>query len=150
MKVVDAHEIWRREDEDFSSWLVKNLELLDEILGTKLELIARETPVDSFFADILCVDRKNNDSLVVIENQLGRSDHDHFGQLLTYAAGLQATTSIWIATEFEHEHLGALAALNRRTNDSFRVFGVKLELKPMNHSECLPTFTLAVGPGVST
>ena len=62
-KVVDAREVWRREDEDFSTWLVKNLELLDEILGTELELIRREQPVGSFFADILCVDRKSNNSL---------------------------------------------------------------------------------------
>ena len=150
MRIVNAREVWRREDEDFSPWLVKNLELLDEILDTKLELIARETPVGPFFADLLCVDRKNNDSLVVIENQLGRSDHDHLGKLLTYAAGLQATTAIWIAMGFEHEHLSALAALNRKTNDLFRGFGVKLELKPMNHSKCLPTFTLVAGPGVST
>ena len=150
MTVVNAREVWRREDEDFSPWLVKNLELLDEILDTKLELIERETLVGCFFADILCVDRKNNDSLVVIENQLGRSDHEHFGKLLTYVAGLQATTAIWIATGFEHEHSNALAALNRNTNHRLRCFGVKLELKPMNHSKCLPRFTLVVGPGVST
>ena len=49
MQVIDAHEVWRREDEDFSPWLVKNLGLLDEILGTKLELIEREKPVGRFF-----------------------------------------------------------------------------------------------------
>lgn len=66
MRSIDAREVWRREDEDFSPWLVKNLALLDEILGTKLELIGREQPVGSFFADILCVDRKNKNSLVVL------------------------------------------------------------------------------------
>ena len=65
MTVVDPREVWQREDEDFSPWLVRNLERLDEILDTKLELIERETPVGSFFADILCVDRKDNDSFVV-------------------------------------------------------------------------------------
>ena len=149
-KVVDAREVWRREDEDFSPWLVKNLELLDEILDTELELIRREQPVGSFFADILCVDRKSNNSLVVIENQLGRSDHDHFGKLLTYATGLQAPTAIWIATAFEHEHLNALVSLNRRTNNLFRGFGVKLELKPIDNSRYLPTFTLVAEPRVRT
>jgi len=149
-KVVDAREVWRREDEDFSTWLVKNLELLDEILGTELELIRREQPVGSFFADILCVDRKSNNSLVVIENQLGRSDHDHLGKLLTYATGLQAPTAIWIATAFEHEHLNALVSLNRRTNNLFRGFGVKLELKSIDNSKCLPTFTLVAEPRVRT
>ena len=149
-KVVDAREVWRREDEDFSPWLVKNLELLDEILGTELELIERETPVGSFFADILCVDRKDHNSFVVIENQLGQSDHEHFGKLLTYATGLQARTVIWIATAFDQDHLNALVSLNRRTNNLFRCFGVKLELKSIDNSRCLPTFTLVAEPRVIT
>ena len=49
MRVVDAREVWRREDEGFSPWLVKNLDLLDEILGTKLELIGQEKPVGPLF-----------------------------------------------------------------------------------------------------
>lgn len=150
MKAVNVREVWRREDEDFSPWLVKNLGLLDEILGTKLELIGREKSVGPFFADILCVNRKNNNSLVVIENQLGLSDHDHLGKLLTYAAGLQATTVIWIATTFENEHSNALAWLNRNMNNLVRCFGVKLELKPIDNSKCLPTFTLVAEPHVRT
>ena len=150
MKVVDAREVWRREDENFSPWLVKNLALLDEILGTQLELIGREKSVGPFFADLLCVDKKSNNSLVVIENQLGRSDHDHLGKLLTYAAGLQATTVIWIATAFENEHLSTLAWLNHNMNNPVRYFGVKLELKPIDNSKCLPIFTLVAEPRVRT
>ena len=150
MKIINAHEVWRREDEDFSPWLVKNLDLLDEILGTELELIGREKSVGPFFADLLCVDKKSNNSLVVIENQLGRSDHDHLGKLLTYAAGLQATTVIWIATAFENEHSSALAWLNHNMNNLVRCFGVKLELKPIDNLKCLPTFTLVAGPRVRT
>ena len=151
VKVVNAREVWRREDEDFSPWLVENLGLLDEILGTELELIEREKPVGPFFADLLCVNKKsNNNSLVVIENQLGRSDHDHLGKLLTYAAGLQATTVIWIATAFESEHLNALAWLNHNMNNPVRCFGVKLELKSIDNSRCFPIFTLVAEPLVGT
>ena len=150
MRSIDAREVWRREDEDFSPWLVKNLAFLDEILGTELELIRREQPVGSFFADILCVDRQSSDSLVVIENQLGPSDHDHLGKLVTYATGLHAPTAIWIATAFDQEHRNALAGLNRRTSNLLRCFGVKLELNPIDNSRCLPTFTLVVEPHVGT
>ena len=150
MKVVNTREVWRREDEDFSPWLVENLNLLDEILGTKLELIGREKPVGRFFADILCVNRKSNNALVVVENQLGQSDHDHLGKLLTYAAGLQATTVIWIATAFDDQHRSALAWLNHNMNNLVQCYGVKLELKPIDNSTCLPTFTLVAEPYVGT
>lgn len=149
MNIVNPREVWQREEEDFSSWLVKSLDLLDEVLDTKLELITREKPVGPFFADILCFDKKDDNSLVVIENQLEQSDHDHLGKLLTYAAGLQATTVIWIATAFENEHRNALAWLNSKTNNRIRSFGVKLELEPIDFSKCLPKFTLFAGPRVT-
>ena len=69
---------------------------------------------------------------------------------MTYATGLQAPTAIWIATAFEQEHLNALVSLNRRTNNLFRCFGVKLELKSIDNSRCLPTFTLVAEPRVIT
>ena len=67
---------------------------------------------------------------------------------MTYATGLQAPTAIWIATAFDQEHLNALVALNRRTNNLLRCFGVKLELKHIDNSRCLPTFTLVAEPHI--
>ena len=148
-KLVNPREIWQREDEDFSPWLANNLDLLDKILDTKLDLIGQERRLGIFFADLLCLNRIDN-SHVVIENQLERSDHKHLGQLLTYAAGLQATTIIWIATAFENEHRNALEWLNDNMNNRFRCFGVALELNPIDNSSCIPTFTLIAGPRVRT
>ncbi|MDE0690514.1 MAG: hypothetical protein OXI61_20320 [Candidatus Poribacteria bacterium] len=48
---VNPSEIWQQEDENFPSWLGKNLKLLDEILNIQLDL---ERPVGPFFADLLC------------------------------------------------------------------------------------------------
>lgn len=125
---VNSSEIWQQKDETFSSWLVKNLNLLDEVLSTQLDL---ERPVGSFFADLLCRNRAD-DSLVVIENQLDRTDHKHLGQLLAYTTELQAHTIIWIATEFADEHQQILDWLNNNVNDNFRFFGVQLVLKPID------------------
>ena len=63
--------------------------LLGETLGMELEIKAREKDVGPFRADILCLDSgvPSNEAWVVIENQLGPTDHIHLGQLLTYAAG---------------------------------------------------------------
>ena len=143
--LVNPREIWRREDEDFSPWLAENLNLLDEILDTQLDLVGLERPVGPFFADILCLNRVDN-SHVVIENQLERSDHKHLGQLLTYATGLQAHTIIWIATEFETEHRNTLEWLNDNMKNHFRFFGVELALRAIDNSDCIPKFTLIAKP----
>ena len=145
MRIITPREIWRREDEDFSPWLTKNLDLLDEILDTDLSVLGLERPVGPFFADILCLNEKDN-SNVVIENQLEKTDHKHLGQLLTYATGLQARTIIWIATEFEQEHRNVLEWLNDNMANSFRFFGVKLELIAIDTLRCEPRFTLIAEP----
>jgi hypothetical protein len=65
----------------------KGSSILGKTLGIDLELEAQERPVGPFRADILCKDI-GTDRWVLTENQLERTDHNHFGQLLTYASGL--------------------------------------------------------------
>jgi len=78
-------------------------QLLGETIGIELELESQEKDVGPFRADILCKDTAN-DNWVLIENQLERTDHSHLGQLITYAAGLNAVTIVWIAERFTDEH----------------------------------------------
>ena len=143
--LIDPREIWESENEKFSPWLARNLNLLDQILGTELRLVSLEQPVGRFSADILCVNAAD-DSLAVIENQLKITDHPHLGKLLTYAVGLQARYIIWVATEFENEHRNVLEWLNDNTGIGFQFFGVKLELVSVGDSECRPRFSLIVEP----
>ena len=143
--LIDPREIWESENEKFSPWLAKNLNLLDQILGTELRLVSLEQPVGRFSADIFCVNAAD-DSLAVIENQLQITDHSHLGKLLTYAVGLQARYIIWVATEFENEHRNVLERLNDNMGIGFQFFGVKLELISINNSDCSPRFSLIVEP----
>lgn len=89
LEKVDLKTIWENEAYNFTSWLAQkeNLELLGDAIGIELELEAQEKNVDPFRADILCKNT-SDESLVLIENQIERTDHKHLGQLLTYAAGL--------------------------------------------------------------
>ena len=143
--LIDPREIWESENEDFSPWLARNLDLLDRILGTELRLASLEQPVGRFSADILCVNAAD-DSLAVIENQLEITDHSHLGKLLTYAVGLQARYIIWVTTDFENEHRNVLEWLNDNIGIGFQFFGVKLELVSVGDSECRPRFSLIVEP----
>jgi hypothetical protein len=144
---VGLRDIWQSEASDFTPWLARkeNLDILGETLGIDLELEAQERPVGPFRADILCKD-VGTDRWVLIENQLERTDHVHLGQLLTYASGLEAVTIVWIAAQFTEEHRSTLDWLNRITDETFRFFGLEVELWRIGDSLAAPKFKLVSKP----
>ena len=72
--------------------------------------------------------KSREDRLVLIENQLERTDHTHLGQLITYTAGLATATIVWVAAEFTEEHRATLDWLNSATDDHFRFFGLEVQV----------------------
>ena len=76
---------------------------------------------------------------VVIEVQLGPSDHSHLGQLLTYAVRLPAC-AVWLATAFHKEHLEVIEKLNRLGGGAFRCFAVEMRLWKIAGSPVAPKF----------
>jgi hypothetical protein len=147
LESVNPREVWQREDLHFTPWLAtpENLERLGEALAMSLEPVGTETSVGSFNADIVCLDRNDN-STVLIENQLERTDHCHLGQIFTYAAGLDAVTIIWISPQFTEEHRAAIDWLNRITQDAFSFFGVEIELWRIGDSPPAPKFNIVAKP----
>jgi hypothetical protein len=148
---VPLREAWDSESSSFTPWLAQeeNLAVLSEALELDLALVAVETSVGSFRADILCRDQSSDhadDHLVLIENQLERTDHAHLGQLLTYAAGLQTVTLVWIADRFAEPHRAALDWLNEITDERFRFFGLEVELWRIGDSDLAPKFNLVSKP----
>ncbi|MBN4054880.1 DUF4268 domain-containing protein [Acidimicrobium ferrooxidans] len=144
---VDLRDCWEREDTDFTPWLAceENIALLGDAIGMELEVQCEEAAVGPFRADILCRDTAGDD-LVIIENQLERTDHGHLGQTLTYAAGLDAVTVVWIAQRFTEEHRAALDWLNRITHENFRFFGIEIEVWQIGNSVAAPKFNLVSKP----
>ncbi len=142
---VDLRMAWPGEATDFTPWLANNLSKLGDALELELELQAQEAPVGSYSLDILARDTVNG-GLVVIENQLESTDRTHLGQLLTYAAGFDATVAVWIAKEFKSEHREALDMLNRRTGGDTQFFGVEVELWKIDDSRPAPNFRLVAFP----
>ena len=144
---VPLRKFWEDEEVDFTPWLAReeNIRLLSETVRMELEVEGTEIKVGPFEADILCRDTAT-DKQVVIENQLEPTDHKHLGQLLTYAAGLEAVTVVWIAERFTDEHRAALDWLNEITAEGFSFFGLEIELWRIGDSPMAPKFNVVSHP----
>lgn len=145
---ISLRECWQNEASDFTPWLAseENIALLADALGmNELEVKGQEEHVGPFRADILCVD-PGTDKYVLIENQLEKTDHNHLGQILTYAAGLDAVTIIWVAEQFTEEHRAAIDWLNRITDKEFNFFGVEIGLIKIDDSPAAPMFNVIAKP----
>lgn len=144
---VSLREAWPNEAHNFTPWLAQpeNLSLLGEAIGRDLEPHAEEHSVGPFRADILCREI-GTDAWVLIENQLERTDHSHLGQLLTYAAGLNTVTVVWVAERFTDEHRAALDWLNQKTPEDISFFGLEVELWKIGNSQMAPKFNVVSKP----
>lgn len=147
LEKVDLRDIWKTEAGDFTPWLAKshNMAILGEVIGLDLEVQAREEEVGPFRADILCQETAS-DHVVLIENQLEKTDHTHLGQLMTYASGLNAVSIVWIAERFTDEHRAALDWLNEITDEDINFFGLEVELWRIGDSPVAPKFNVVSKP----
>lgn len=137
LREVGLRQVWWRENSDFTPWVAENLDLLSGVLEVPLELEEREEKVAGHFVDIVAripVNDDPNDNLVIIENQLGWSDHTHLGQILAYLSGRPAKIAVWVASGFAPNHRMAIRWLNEQTSDDFAFFAVKIRAMQIGDS----------------
>jgi hypothetical protein len=145
LNALDPHQVWSHEAHDFTPWLLDNADALAEVLGIDIELTANEHPVGNFALDLIGHDL-TNDCVLIVENQLTNTDHGHLGQILTYAAGTEAGTVVWMATGFREEHRQALDWLNMLAQGNARFFGVEIGAVQIADSPPAPLFKLRAQP----
>ena len=75
-----------------------------------------------------------------------KTDHDHLGKILTYAAGLDASTVVWVAKRFTEEHRAALAWLNQHSSAEIGFFGIEIEVRKIDDSRSAPRFNVVAMP----
>lgn len=142
---VDPRTVWTHEARDLTPWLLANADVLADVLGIDLELSIAEHPVGPFSLDLLGRDL-TNDCVLIVENQLTPTDHDHLGKLITYAAGTDARTVVWLAPTFREEHRQALDLLNDLGGERVRFFGVELRVVRIGESPAPPLLELRAQP----
>lgn len=145
---VDVRTVWQDEARDFTPWLASNdgIQLLTTVLGLELELVEQEVSVGPFSADVVLRARGEEEHTIVIENQFGKTDHDHLGKLLTYGAGLGARTMVWIAESFCDEHREALDRLNEIAGGKANYFGLGLRVFTIEQSRPAVQFDVISSP----
>lgn len=146
---VEVRDYWADEARQFTPWLAEeeNLKLLGDTIELDLEPFKVEEPIGPFRADVIA---KEGDHLVIIENQLGRADHRHLGQLMVYATNREARAVVWIATKIGDEYRKVLDWLNDNTPETISFFGLEIELWKIGNSLPAPRFNVVCEPNELT
>lgn len=151
LQQVELRDIWEHEAQDFTKWLAEatNIKLLANTLNISVDLEEIRTEYSigigqKYKADIVLKDKQ--DKFIIIENQLESTDHDHLGQIITYASGIDANTIIWLVKDANDAHLQAIEWLNEKTTMDINFFLVKIKLFKIDHSKPAPLFEILVKP----
>ena len=107
-KTISLSSIYKRE-EDFSTDLADNL---DTLKVGKFEDVETESNVGKRRADIVA---SGEDGILVVENQFGKADWDHWGRFEAYARLKKANVAALVAEDFEEL---MIVTCNLRNEDS--------------------------------
>lgn len=144
---VDIRNVWKHEQYDFSKWLSseENINELGDTLNLTLTDVETEKFVGNYRCDILCKDEITG-KVVLIENQLEPTNHDHLGKIITYASGLDASVVVWLVASAREEHASAIEWLNKHTDDDVSFFLVEIHAYKIGDSEPAPQFKIIEQP----
>ena len=144
---VDIRIVWKHEQYDFSKWLSseENINELGDTLNLTLTDVETEKFVGNYRCDILCKDEITG-KVVLIENQLEPTNHDHLGKIITYASGLDASVVVWLVASAREEHASAIEWLNKHTDDDVSFFLVEIHAYKIGDSEPAPQFKIIEQP----
>ena len=141
IETVAVRDVWPKEDADFTPWLQSRIGQLDNVLGLGLSNPQREVGAGDFRIDLVA---GTNFGDVVIENQFGKSDHRHLGQLVTYLSHREVQRAIWIVEDARPEHVKAVETLNDR--GVAQIWMVTVRTIRIGDSPVAPLFTVVAEP----
>ena len=132
---IPLSDIYKRE-EDFSADLAENL---DALRVGRFEDAETESNVGTRRADIVAI---GEDGILVVENQFGKADWDHWGRLEAYARLKEANVAVLVAEDFED-----LMIVNCRLRDEDSTIDWYLiQAQANSHKEL--SFHHVIGPAI--
>lgn len=148
-RVADLRVLWLRE-EQFSEWLTgeDGRAMLAQDLGLRAEGLRTESCPGVFPCDIAGYLVGDESHAVVIENQFGKSDHDHLGKLITHISMHSAMTAVWIVELAREDHRRAVDWLNDNTPESVGFYLAELVAHRIGDSPAAPELQVVCRPNV--
>ncbi len=134
-KTIPLSSIYTRE-EDFSKDLA---DTLDALRIGNFEDVETEARVGTRKADIVAV---GEDGTLVVENQFGKADWDHWGRLEAYARLKEATVAVLIAESFEE----LMIVTCRLRDEDSNIDWYLIQAQANSHEEL--SFHHVVGPAI--
>jgi hypothetical protein len=149
-QVANIRTLWQHETH-FSDWLATQdgIDLLAQDLEIEIENTHREGKGANFACDIVANVVGDESHVVVIENQFGRTNHDHLAKLLTYAAVHKAVVGIWIAEEAADDHRQVIDWLNENTPNTVSLYLAELKAYTIGSSPAAPQLDVICRPNTT-
>jgi hypothetical protein len=149
-QIKNLKTLWHHETL-FSDWLATQdgMDLLAQDLDIEIENPRREERGTNFSCDIVANIVGDESHVVVIENQFGRTNHDHLAKLLTYAAVHKAVVGIWIAEEAADDHRRVIDWLNENTPNTVSLYLAELKAFTIDNSPAAPQLDVICRPNTT-
>lgn len=147
-------EAWRGEASDFTPLLAEQLDQIGDEIGVNLLTIGQAEVATAGGRSIDIVARATDGPEFVIENQYGRTDHDHLTRGLAYAVARGARGLIVVAEDHRDEFRAVARYLNDLTEHDpergIAVWLVEAKAVRIANSPWAPLFQAVVAPNTFT
>ena len=147
LEKVVVREVLGVDTRELVDWLGKkeNLPLLSSAIGKELTFEAHDKSTGPYRSDLCCKDSDTN-AWVLFCVVFDRLAYAQIGELLSYAAGLDEVTLVWVAERVTEDHYATLDWLNTITNDRVRCYALEMDFWRIADSPIAPTFTVVCRP----
>ncbi len=149
LRKINLNEVWGNEVKGFASWLQQEeiLEMLGEAVEVSLKSAGGEIPLEMLVGGVLAKDEKRGHYVIVL-GHLDGINAETFGNMIMYAAGLEAKSIICVGKEITAEIRQSLDWLNMVSRDDVNFYATELELWRIDDSVPAPNFNVVCQPNM--